>query len=132
MTRINGRRPIPTLWHFTCDHGHHGLGNFGLSELNPHLLMPDLGPMVWLTSDPAPTRDAVGPTSRTLSCDRMAYRYRVINPAVAVRWAEVRHLAPANVVRDLESYSDPASWWVSFTPVHLRADAGKFAVTVRR
>jgi hypothetical protein len=42
------------------------------------------------------------------------------------------HADGFDVVRDLESYSDPSTWWVSFTPVRLQADAGRFAVVVRR
>lgn len=103
---------LPTLWHFTCEHGRRGVGNRGKLKPNRHPLMPELGPIVWLTADPSPERDAIGLTSDHLSCDRMAYRYRVV-ASDAHPWSAYRHLVVPAVAADLESFADPSSWWVA-------------------
>lgn len=106
----------PRLWHFTCEHGYQGIGRRGLLRPNKHVLIPDLAPVVWLTADAAPSRDDVGLTSSYLTCDRMAYRYRVTAPD-AVRYEDITDRIPADVRVDLESYGQPESWWLSFDPV---------------
>lgn len=105
------------LWHFTCDHGHDAIGTRGLLQPNQHPMMPDLRPVVWLTSDPSPDREAVGLSSSFISCDRMAYRYRVVPPYDAHAWEDVSMLAPDAVRRDLERFGDPGSWWLCAYPV---------------
>ncbi len=107
----------PRLWHFTCDHGHRGIGKRGLLRPNPHVLMPALGAVVWLTSDGMPDRDDVGLTSHLISCDRLAYRYRVVDSSGAVPWGDLRSEVPPGVLADLERYAEPDTWWLSPTPV---------------
>ena len=110
---MTDRPELPVLWHFTCVHGHAGLGARGLLRPNPHPLMPALGPVVWLTDTPAPERDDVGLSIGTLvHCDRMAYRYRV-DTTTAIEWQRVRHVVADDVLAVLESYADPATWWVA-------------------
>lgn len=106
-----------SLWHFTCEHGYAGIGERGTIGCNPHLLLPRLGQLVWMTDDPNPDRDDVGLTSATLSCDRMAYRYRVLSASRCIPWNAVRHLAPAHILHDLESFGAPDTWWISRAPV---------------
>lgn len=106
----------PALWHFTCDHGYAAIGKRGLLRPNRHPLMPELGAVVWLTCDAMPDRDDVGLTSASLSCDRMAYRYRA-KALEAVQWASVADLVRPAVRADLERFAEPAMWWVSITPV---------------
>lgn len=102
------------LWHFTCaDHGYAALGEGGWLRPNFHPLIPKLYPVVWLTDDPEPKRDAVGLTSSMLSCDRMAYRYRVPSTSRCLPWGAIRHLVAADVLQALESFGEPSTWWVS-------------------
>jgi hypothetical protein len=105
------------LWHFTCDHGYQGIGRRGTLVPHESPLTGDLGPVVWLTDSPWPDRDATGLTSRFLRCDRMQYRYRITDASKAMPWGAVRGGVPASVVRDLERYGDPDSWWVSSYPL---------------
>lgn len=105
-----------TLWHFTCGHGYRAIGKRGILKPNPHPLLPELGPVVWLTVHPMPSRDAVGLSSRTLRCDRMAYRYRV-RLQQPVHWPDVRDRAKPEILRDLEAYGEPETWWLAFEPV---------------
>lgn len=74
------------LFHFTCDHGNAGIDKDGV-------IRPGADGFVWLT-DLRPgllgleqIRHALGLTSHTLTCDRMAYCWRVEAPD-AVRFDE--------------------------------------------
>lgn len=107
---------VPALWHFTCDHGHRGVGKRGVLQPHPHPLLQSLGPMVWLTSDARPNRVDVGLTSTVLHCDRMAFRYRA-TPPFPVRWSSISTEVPALVRAALERGADPSIWWLSFEPV---------------
>ena len=79
-----------------------------------------LGPVIWLTTESDPERDAVGLTSSMLECDRMQYRYRVEPKPSCVRWVDVRDRAPSRVVRALESFGSPETWVVSRLPLRAR------------
>lgn len=76
MSRQNYSEIIPTLYHYTCEHGRRGLGTRGMLRPNPQ---PVLGgrPLIWLTDQSEPEREALGLTSRMLACDRLQFRYRV-------------------------------------------------------
>jgi hypothetical protein len=110
------------LWHFTCTHGWNGLGLRGVARPNLHLMIPALGPVVWLTDDPDPERDAVGLTSSMLDCDRLQFRYRALGASKCVPWSSVRSLVPPAVLRDLESFGKPESWWISREPLRVVLD----------
>lgn len=114
----------PRLWHFTCDHGHRGIGTRGMLKPHLHTLMPQLGPVVWLIADGAPDRDDVGLTSVRLSCDRMVFRYRVVgiprighDVGAVVPWAAVRDRIDLVTLADLERYAEPSTWWLATVPV---------------
>jgi len=118
-----GATPIPPLYHFTCDHHVAGIVAVGAIVPNYHEAMPRLPPMVWLTSDPHPTREDVGLTSMTLNCDRMAHRFMVIEPIGVVPWDRLykairasdiaRQLGYHDVAAQLQFGRDAATWWVS-------------------
>lgn len=110
------------LWHFTCTHGFAGLGEHGTLRPNPHVLIPDLGPIIWLTDDPDPERDAVGLTSSMLACDRLQFRYRILGASRCVPWASARQLVPPAVLRDLESFGKPETWWIARNPLQAVLD----------
>ena len=107
------------LFHFTCDHGAAGIVATGTLMPWPHPLMVQAGGFVWLTSEAEPERHDVGLTSTTLACDRMAHRFRVIEPDTCLWWPEVRDLLAAYCLlsRDsaymLEHGRRPDTWWVS-------------------
>ena len=108
------------LWHFTCDHGYAGIGRRGLLMPHAHPLMPELGPVVWLTTDPAPARDDIGLTSTMLGCDRMGYRYRAHPDVNAAPWTSLRHLVDPSLIVDLELYGKPDTWHLATDPVPVR------------
>lgn len=109
----------PELWHFTCEHGYAGLRDRGLLRPNRHPLLPHLGPVIWMTMDPEPKRDAVGlSASVLLTCDRMAYRYSVRPAPSCVSWMEVRDEADPRVLATLESFGAPETWWISRLPLY--------------
>lgn len=103
---------IPTLYHFTCAHGHAGIEATHLLRPHIHPLMPGLGPLLWLVDIAEPTRVSAGLTSSHITCDRMAYRYSVRTKA-AIRWMDIRARAPHDVVAVLESFGQPERWWVA-------------------
>jgi hypothetical protein len=125
---VNQKRP-QRLYHFTCVDGHALISQSGVLLPHEHLLMRHLGPLLWLTDLPHPTPESVGLTHDWVACDRLAYRYTV-SPAVAhaaTPWAELRKRVPRAVVATLESYGDPAHWWViqrSLRASEFTLDAG--------
>ena len=106
----------PTLYHFTCYHGHAGISKTSTIVPNLHPLMRNLGPLIWLTSEPEPTRESAGLTSRWIRCDRMAYRY-IVQPKAALHWREIRDRAPREIVQTLESFSRPETWYIARRPL---------------
>lgn len=108
---------LPTLYHYTCDHGHQGIGS-GTGVLLARGL-------AWLTDLEVPIRDALGLTSVILSCDRTRHRYRATDALEHVRpWMEVRRQVPAAWVEALETTpgAAPRHWWVSSWPVMVEYD----------
>lgn len=106
------------LWHFTCEHGRRGIGKRGL------LVAPIGNPLfggariIWLTTEAEPDRERTGLTMHTTRCDRMTYRYRVLQPERCTPWLACpwREIARPRVVADLESFGDPEHWYVTATP----------------
>ena len=111
---------MPVLFHFTCAHGHAGIGRRGLLLPNAHPLI--LEPLVWMTSAPMPDREASGLAAVRTTCDRMQYRYVVTDTEHCVPWVDswVRHDTRRRVVQLLEEYGDVHHWWVSTHPVPAR------------
>jgi hypothetical protein len=121
MSEVSNRRSVP-LWHFTCEHGFAGLRQLGVLRPNRHPLAPGLEPLIWLTDDPDPERDAVGLTSSHLTCDRLTYRYRALSASRCVPWSAVRHRVDKAVLADLESFGQPETWWISSEPLRAILD----------
>lgn len=102
------------LWHFTCaDHGYANLGERGFLLPRAHPLMPELGSVVWLTSDPYPDRDDVGLTSNLTSCDRLAYRYRIDSVSRCLPWLAIRSKVNREWRDNAERYGAPETWFIS-------------------
>lgn len=95
MTPTPSPTPKPRLFHFTCDHGFKALG--GAGELRPVLTHPFLGcRVVWLTTEAEPDRESTGLGMHYTACDRMQYRYEVMEPEKCRRWigSPERFVAP--------------------------------------
>lgn len=115
---------VPPLWHYTCDHGRAAIGDIG--RLVPaRSLQPDGAPdywtahLVWLTDLAIPDRNALGLTMHLVTCDRMAYRYRVTDTVDVVPWWLLRRELPGPMTAEIETAhgSTPMHWWVSTRPV---------------
>lgn len=117
------------LFHFTCDHGHLGIGARGTllpaHSLSDRVDWPEhlwQGRLVWATDLAVPQREALGLTSHLLKCDRTAHRYRLDHPGLLTPWHEYRRLLLGNgldraLVEELEDYgARPMHWWVSALP----------------
>ena len=112
------------LFHFTCDCARRAIGRRGLIVPAP-LTHPYLGCRVaWFTSLPAPARDDCGLTMQYTDCDRLAHRYRILQPERLRPWlgSPERAAAPDEHVFTLEAYGKPESWWISDRPVLAELD----------
>lgn len=110
----------PTLWHYTCTHGHAGISH-DQGLLRPGRLLvddPDAGTFVWLTDLDAPAAEPLGLTRDLAPCDRTEHRWRVQAPQ-ALRWVKLRRWLPAPYVQALEGARGamPMHWWVSLDPI---------------
>lgn len=95
------------LWHYTCEHGSRGINA-------ERCIRPGIGGYVWLTDLPPSTRrlrKALGLTSHTLACDRMAHAFTVdVEDPIPFK---VLDLSP-NMVRGLVlPGARPANWYVT-------------------
>ena len=109
-----------SLWHFTCaDHGLPGIRETG--ELRPNELAAL--PLVWLTDLAVPSRDALGLTSWSLSCDRTEVRVPVpAHPAIEPWWTWRRahpELRPWAELLEAALGARPAHWLVSASPLPI-------------
>lgn len=132
----------PTLWHYTCEHGHDKIGDEGV--LLPAVILLDGDPrvpwngqVVWLTDLPMPNVWALGLTSLRVSCDRTAYRYRVTDTRDCVPWPRLRRrLLPdmRDEIDDLEGHLNarPAHWWCCSIAVPAVYDPVTTATPVSR
>lgn len=117
---------MTVLYHYTCFHGNAAIiGDLG--EIKP-------GPdgLVWLTDMRVPIRDALGLTSRYITCDRMAYRWQVeIVPEIAwwPRW--LRQASPEwkkwGRMLEMADGARPAHWYVAEIPVLGTQEANSHA-----
>lgn len=110
-----------TLFHFTCDHGLKGMGRAGF--VRPRL-QPFVGlTLAWFTDLPDPQPEEVGLTSRTLSCDRLEYRYTVEDETDVRPWLDIVKTVPVDPAFWSTFHLPPAQpdhWFVSFAPVPVR------------
>ncbi len=117
-----------SLIHWTCHHGAAAIGRRGYAE--PFWMhRPDdvakmseewrwMSDLVWFTNHPGAGRIALGLQSTILDCDRMSYRYRVLDDSDVVRWLDVCSEYPRPAVTELHSGDhSPGLWFVSTKPV---------------
>jgi hypothetical protein len=116
---MNRPAPSPT-WHYTCDHSEAGIRESGLIQPNHHPLI--LRSMSWFTDLGPDRRYEAGLTSSIINCDRMAYRFEVVDPAQLTWWpVAARALRVPQAVRDeLEDGRLPAHWWIALAPVEVK------------
>lgn len=116
------------LYHWTCRHGATAIGRRGYAEPlwmhRPDIVptMPEewrwMSELVWFTNAPGAGRIDLGLTSRTLQCDRMEYRYKVLDDSDVVPWLSVCRQYPRPAVTELHSGDHrPGLWLVSTLPV---------------
>jgi len=114
------------LWHYTCDHGREGIGEFGVllpgRSLAPDRMPSDYWPanFVWLTDLERPNRGALGLSSWWIRCDRTAHRYRVALADTITPWMRARRTVEnPEFLEDIEG-ARPRHWYVSREPVVAR------------
>ena len=111
------------LYHYTCDHGHDALGEFGhvRSRFDRHLRpFDELAYISWFTDLDHPIPGPLGLTSQILTCDRTAHRYIVCDEAPEVyRYMDKRHLLSHTTQEGLESAPGamPMHWHVAVVPI---------------
>lgn len=110
----------PILWHWTCEHAAEGIRRQGV-------VVPHGGWSWWtdITQADGRTRRALGLTSETLDCDRMAYRFRAADIDDIMPWrgfVTARDLTRSYVTA-LESApgAQPWHWWVATVDVPIRS-----------
>lgn len=119
----------PTFYHYTCDHGRDGIGDYGvihpIGALFP--VMPAAGltdderlmrALLWATDLPEPDIEGLGLTSEILSCKRWIYRYRITNPMPLMRFSDMQYrFSPEAQKGLLEGAVKPEHWFVSWRPL---------------
>lgn len=116
------KKPPDILYHFTCtDHGVTGIANTGIIRPWSHPLLAELGPIIWMTDLPAPSREAVGLSSGFLACDRLEWCFEITTAAVRplLWWPEIRHFCNVSTVTDLEAGARPSHWWLTTVPIDI-------------
>lgn len=104
------------LFHYTCAHAAPKIEAAGALQGFPHTMLPQIGPIVWLTDLDIGARQPLGLPPIQPGCDRMAYRVRV-DVAEPLRWARwARRSLPKAQWTALETNSPGvlvAHWWLS-------------------
>lgn len=111
------------LWHFTCKHGHRGIGRYGMVlPKYSKALGCDLS---WFTDNVTLSDIELGLTSYYIPCDRRQFLYRVLEPELCepfLAWA--RRTGNPYVGRLLDDARRPEHWFVSDRPVGVREERG--------
>ena len=120
---------LPTLYHYTCDHGRDGIDACGYVKPGCYLSdqpskMPWPSRFAWFTDLSVPIKGALGLTSNFTTCDRTAHRYRVLAADDIEQWTDRRRaLAPEQ--RDwleLAPGARPRHWYVTTSRVAVEYD----------
>jgi hypothetical protein len=110
------------LYHFTCAHAAPRILAAGELRGSPHRMLPQIGPIVWLTDLDVGARRELGLPPIQDGCDRVAYRVQV-ELEEPVRWASWarRNLPKAqwSAVEVNCPGSLVAQWWLSLSPVPI-------------
>ncbi|WP_394360699.1 hypothetical protein [Amycolatopsis sp. SB7-3] len=116
-----------TYYHFTCDHGAHGIARTGLLLPHKHPLLSKK--LVWLTDLAVPDRWGLGLTSNWITCDRTLNRASVQSTATIVPWRgwALLYEVPDVLIEVMEESARPDRWWVSETPLRV-SDLSSMAI----
>ena len=110
------------LWHYTCEHAAPKIEAAGMLHGSAHRMLPQIGPIVWLTDLDVGARRELGMPPIQPGCDRMAYRVQV-ELQEPVRWAwwarRVLPLAQRAAVEANCPGSLVAHWWLSLESVPI-------------
>lgn len=115
-----------TWHHRTCEHRAPKIEAEGVLLPNPHPLLGRM-PLIWLTLSPTASRAALGLSSHSLQCDRMAHLFRVADEDASkvMPWQEFKTLNSmteyVEFMRRLEATRGvrPLVWGVAFEPVRV-------------
>lgn len=110
------------LWHYTCAHAAPKIERVGVLLPYAHRMLPQVGPIVWLTNLDIGARIQLGMPPIQPGCDRMAYRVTVEldEPLQWPRWARRNvPLAQRQAVENNCPGSMMAHWWLSLAPVPI-------------
>lgn len=114
------------LFHYTCAHAAPKIERAGELRGWPHKMLPQVGPIVWLTHMklselPAPVeRLALGMPPNQPGCERFAFRVTVDveEPTRWPQWARCNvHLVQRQALETNCRGTMIAYWWLSLTPV---------------
>jgi hypothetical protein len=104
------------LYHYTCDH-------FYADILRCGQLIPGVEGLVWLTDlEPPAPRLALGLTSYSLECDRMAHVFEVERTGDVVWWMDFRRRHPQWRSKETCPGVMPMHWFVSEYPLPVRRE----------
>lgn len=111
------------LLHYTCAHAAPKIEAAGALTGYPHTMLPQIGPIVWLTDLDPPGRRELGLPAIQDGCDRMAYRVRV-DLEEPLRWASWArrntHRAQWSALEVNFPGALIAHWWLSLqTPLPI-------------
>lgn len=119
----------PTFYHYTCDHGRKGIGDYGVihptgalfSVMSTAGLTDDerlMRSLLWATDLPEPDIEGLGLTSEILSCERWTHRYRITNPMPLMRFTDMQYRFSLEAQKGLlEGPVKPEHWFASWKPL---------------
>jgi hypothetical protein len=104
--------PRPTLlYHYTCEHGYKAAKACGS-------LIPGPEGLLWLTDlEPPAPRLALGLTTYSLACDRMAHVFEVPVTCDVIWWMQYRRRKPHLIAKEFAPGVMPMHWFVSEQPL---------------
>jgi hypothetical protein len=111
---------VPRLFHYTCSHAAPSIVACGALVPYGHPLLPRLKPLVWLSTLVHPEPGDIGFSDEL--CDRVEWRFQVIDTSTCLLWWEVAnelpaYVLPARIAYDMENGRRSDTWWVSASPV---------------
>lgn len=110
------------LWHYTCEHAAPKIRAAGMLHGSAHRMLPQIGPIVWLTDLDIGARVQLGLPPIQPDCDRVAYRVQV-ELEEPIRWASwARRNLPKAQWTAVEANcpgSLVAQWWLSLASVPI-------------
>lgn len=129
-----------TFYHYTCDHGREGIGDYGvvrsIGDQRPEVWSGAraedvrlMYALIWVTDLPEPDILGLGLTSSILSCERWRHRYRITNDRPVWKFTDIQYrFSPARQMDLLSGDAQPEHWFVSWRPLPAVYDPAKVSV----